>query len=80
MLAQLTTIFRKLSFVAVGVGLLVAFNTEAFADIPVGRAGRPKPPLATQRLHYLLLVGAGIPGVLWALVRTVRGRQRTPWE
>jgi hypothetical protein len=72
--------FRKLSLILVGVGCLVAFYTEAFADIPVGRDGRPKPPLRVQRVNYLLLIGAGVPGAAWAFVRTVHGRQRTFWD
>ena len=62
------------------VGILVAFYTEAFADVPIGRGGRPKPPIGRQRLHYLLVIGAGIPGTVWALLRVVRGRQRNLWE
>jgi len=71
---------RKGSLAIVAVGLLIAFWTEAMADIPVGRDGRPKPPMAQQRLYYGLLLSAGIPGVVWGVVRAIKGNQRTPWE
>jgi hypothetical protein len=77
---QLGEWFRKLSLIAILVGLLVAFYTEAFSDIPVGRTGRPKGPLSEQRLSYCLVIAAGVPGAAWAIIRTVRGQQRTPWE
>jgi hypothetical protein len=80
MLEQLADGFRKLSIVIILVGLLVVFYTEAFSDVPIGRAGRPKPPLAVQRRNYLLLIAAGVPGACWAVVRTARGDQRTFWE
>ena len=68
MLAQLGEVFRKISFVVIVVGLLVVIYTEAFADIPVGRSGRPKRPLAEQRRDYCLVTAAGIPGAVWAVV------------
>jgi hypothetical protein len=80
MLGQLASWYRKLSFVVIVLGLLIAFNTEIFADVPVGRGGRPKPPIGVQRIHYLLILGAGVPGAAWGLVRAARGQQRTPWE
>jgi hypothetical protein len=80
MLERIGDAFRKLSFVIIGVGLRVAFYSEVFADIPIGRDGRPKPPMAVQRRNYLLVLGAGVPGVFWAVIRTVRGQQRTFWE
>ena len=80
MFALIAEWFRKLSLIVLGVGVLVAFYTEAFADIPIGKDGRPKPSMTRQRLQYLLVVGAAVPGVAWATVRTVRGQQRNPWE
>jgi hypothetical protein len=72
--------FRRLSFAFLLVGLLSAFYTEAFADIPIGRGGRPKPPLSKQRLSYLCVLGAGVPGICWATARTLRGKQRRLWD
>jgi hypothetical protein len=80
MFEQLGTWFRKFSFTVIVMGLLIAFFAEAFADIPVGRRGRPKPPLRVQRIEYLSILGAGLPGAVWGLVRAARGQQRTPWE
>jgi hypothetical protein len=80
MLGQLASWYRKLSLAVIGVGLLIAFFTEVFADVPVGRSGRPKPPIGVQRIEYLLMLGAGVPGVAWGVVRAARGQQRTPWE
>jgi hypothetical protein len=80
MLYQLGEWFRKLSLIVVLVGLFVAVSTEVFADIPIGRNGRPKPPMREQRRNYLLLIGAGVPGAAWAIHRAATGRQRTPWE
>jgi hypothetical protein len=71
---------RKVGMVLAGVGLLVAFYTEAFSDVKTGRGGRPKPPLVEQRTTYILLIAGGLPGLAWALVRVARGRQRTIWE
>lgn len=71
---------RKLSLVVVAVGLLVAFFTEAFSDVRAGKSGRPKPPIVEQRTAYLLLIGSGVPGLVWGLVRTARGRQSSPWD
>jgi hypothetical protein len=79
MLYQLAEWFRKLSIIVVGVGCLVAFYTEAFADVPLNRRGKPKPPMAEQRLNYLLLIGAGVPGAVWAAVRTYHGKP-PDWE
>jgi hypothetical protein len=70
---------RKLSVVAVVVGVLVAFFTEAFADVKIGRDGRPKPPIARQRLHYLLMIGGGLPGAVWAFARSSR-REPSDWD
>lgn len=80
MLEQLANGFRKLSLIVVLVGFLVAFYAEAFSDIPIGRGGRPKPPMAQQRLTYGLLIAAGIPGAIWSIVRAARGSQRTWWD
>jgi hypothetical protein len=80
MLEQVGDWFRKLSFIVIVVGLLVAFWTEALIDIPVGKFNHRKPPAYVQRLEYGLLLASGIPGAAWAVARTVRGRQRTFWE
>jgi hypothetical protein len=66
--------FRKLSIILMIVGGLVAFFTEVFADVPLDRRGRPKPPMAVQRLNYLALIGAGVPGAAWAAIRTYHGK------
>jgi len=80
MLERITEGFRKLSFILILVGVMVAFFTEVQADIPLDRRGRPKPPMADQRLRYLLVMAAGVPGAAWAVIRTLRGKQRTFWE
>ncbi len=73
MLWQIGEWFRRFSAILVGVGLLVALFTEIFADAPIGRGGRPKPPIETQRLRYLLVIGAGVPGSVWWAVRSALG-------
>ena len=72
--------FRKLSWVALAVGVLAAFYTLLFADYPLDRAGRPKPPLGWQLLRDGAVIASGVPGAAWGVVRAVRGRQRTFWE
>ena len=71
---------RKVGIVLAGVGLLIAFYTEAFSDVPVGRGGRRKPPIIEQRTAYILLIASGLPGLAWAVVRVARAKQRTLWE
>lgn len=80
MLDQLTDWFRKLSLILLLVSGLVVAYTEAFSDIPIGRHGRPKPPIARQRMNYAILIAVALPGSIWAIVRTIRGQQRTWWE
>ena len=79
MLERLADWFRKFSLILVGVGLLVAFFTEVFSDVPIGRGGRPKPPLSTQRLRYLAVIGVGVPGTVWMVVRAAHGKPTT-WD
>ena len=71
---------RKVGIVIAGVGLLIAFYTEAFSDVRAGRRGRRKPPIVEQRTAYIVLIACGVPGLAWALVRVARGRQATLWE
>ena len=66
--------FRKLSIILIIVGCLVAFFTEIFADVPLDRRGRPKPPMSDQRMRYLALIVAGVPGGVWVAVRTWHGK------
>jgi hypothetical protein len=80
MLARLGEVFRKISIVLFPIALLIALRTEIWSDVPVGRGGRLKPPIAEQRRDYLVLLSAAVPGSLWAFVRMARGRQRTFWE
>jgi hypothetical protein len=72
--------FRKVSWVLLLVGGLTTFYALAFADVPTGRGGRPKPPLGWQLFQTGLVVAAGVPGVTWSVVRAVQGRQRTFWD
>lgn len=80
MFAQLGSNYRKLSAVLCLVGVLVTFYTLAFADVPLNRVGKPKPPLWVQLLQCGALFAAGLPGVVWGIVRAARNQQRTPWE
>jgi hypothetical protein len=74
MLENLADGVRKFSLILIGVGLLVAFWTEAFSDIKIGRDGKPKPPMRVQRLQYLAVIGAGVPGSIWMLSRAANGK------
>jgi hypothetical protein len=80
MVSLLGPLFRKLSMVVAVVGLLACFYTEAFADVPIGRRGRPNPPIAVQRLSYMGVNIASLPGTAWAVMRTVRGQQKSLCE
>jgi hypothetical protein len=80
MLEQLAAWFRKLSVIVVLVGALVVFYTEAFSDIPIGRNGKLKPPMSTQRLQYLGLIALGVPGAIWTAVRAARGKRPDEWD
>lgn len=72
--------FRKLSLILLLVSILVAISTEMWSDIPVGRGGRLKPPIAEQRSTYLILMAVSAPGILWAFIRLVRGKQQRFWD
>ena len=80
MLERLGELFRKVSLILLPIALLVAFYTEIWSDVPIGRRGRLKPPIAEQRRDYLILLAAAVPGTLWTVIRMARGRQRTFWE
>jgi hypothetical protein len=79
MLDQLGETFRKLSIALCFVGALTTFYALAFADIPVGRDGKPKPPLRVQLLQTGAIFAAGLPGVVWGFVRYARRHQDSPW-
>ena len=66
--------FRKLSMILIVVGCMIGFFTEVFADVPLDRRGRPKLPMSVQRLRYLALIVAGVPGGAWAAVRARSGK------
>jgi hypothetical protein len=80
MLERIGELFRKISLILLPVALLVAFYTEAWSDVPVGRRGRPKPPIGEQRRDYVILLAAAVPGSLWAFIRMARGKQTSYWE
>lgn len=74
MLERLAALYRKLSATACFVGALTTFFALLFAVIPVGRNGKPKPPLRVQLLQTGAIFAAGVPGVAWTLVRSSRGK------
>lgn len=80
MLDQLFSNFRKISGIVCLVGVIVTFYALAFAHIPFDKAGRPKPPMRTQLLQTGAVFAAGLPGVIWGVVRAVQNKQKTPWE
>lgn len=80
MLENLGGTFRKLSAILCFVGLLTTFYALAFADIPLGRDGRPKPPLRVQLMQTGGIFVAGLPGVIWSVVRATQGKRRDTWE
>lgn len=80
MLEQLGETARKLSFALMFAALFGGCYAEGSADVPVARDGKPKPPMSRQRATYLLVFGAGVPGVAWGIVRAFRGEQKTPWD
>lgn len=80
MLERLLSLYRKLSGVACFVGALTTFFTLLFADVPLRRDGKPKPPLRVQLLQTGAIFAAGVPGVAWTLVRASRGKHDPPWD
>ncbi len=76
----LAGVYRMLSAIACFVGALTTFYALLFADIPVGRNGKPKPPLRVQLFQTGAIFAAGVPGVAWTLTRAARGKHDPPWN
>jgi hypothetical protein len=79
MYISVSKLFRKASWFVIFIGLLMLSATE-FGIPPPKYPYQPKPPIWHSRLLYIAVFALGTPGVVWALVRTWRGDQRSPWE
>lgn len=78
MLSQIGEWFRKASLTAIGVAFCLWIVTELMGGL-TSKTG-PKKPIAEQRLNLLTFAAFGMPGGIWAVVRTVQGKQRTIWD
>ena len=78
MLSQIGDMIRKASLVVVSVAFCLWIVTELMGGL-TSKTG-PKKPMAEQRLNLLTFAALGTPGAIWALVRTVQGKQRKVWE
>lgn len=79
-LDQISSLFRRMSWILVFVGLVGMASCIVFADIPTDRHGRPKRPLRDQLVQAGMVVLSGMPGSVWGIVRACNSQQKTPWD